>query len=63
MFADLVYEDMVCKNALSGSTIGNEVDHILRLWQSATIILEVVGDVVFCVEVGCDCCCTGCSSD
>lgn len=31
LFANLVFEDMVCKNALSGSAIGNEVDDILRL--------------------------------
>jgi hypothetical protein len=54
---------MVCKNALSSGAIGNEVDGILRLRDAAASVLKVVNNVMFRVEIGCDRCCAGRSSN
>ena len=63
LFADLVFEDVVRKGALSNCAIGHEVDDILCRRETAASMLEVVGNVVFRVEVGCEGCCACYSSD
>jgi len=63
LFADLVFEDMVREGAFSNRTIGHEVNDILCRRETAAGMLEVVSDVVFCVEVGSEGCCACCSGD
>ena len=63
LFADLVFEDMVREGAFSNCAIGHEVDDILRRRETAAGMLEVVGDMVFRVEVGGKGCCACCSGD
>ena len=63
LFAHLVFEDMVCEGAFANRAIGHEVDDILRRRETAAGMLEVVGDMVFRVEVGGKGCCACCSGD
>ena len=63
LFADLFFEDMVREGAFSNRAIGHEVDDILRRRETAARMLEIVSDVVFRVEVGCEGCCACCSGN
>ena len=52
LFADLIFKHMVCEDTLVGHTVGHEVEHFLGGGETAAGIGNVVGYMVFRVEVG-----------
>lgn len=63
MLVGLVLEDMIVEDAFSDNAIGDEVGDILCRREAAASVLDVVDDVVFRIEVGCESCCARCSGD
>ena len=63
LFLDLVLEDVMCEDALLCDATVHEINDFGRLRQSTTGILEIMGYVVFGVDVGSERCSSSSSNN